>query len=203
MSGKTAPFPVTPELTAIAIAYRNPDASLIADDVMPRVRPVSTREFRYTVFDLSHFDRPNTYVGRRGVPNEVSMGAMEETAAIEDYGLDEKIPQDDIDQAARMNRDLSGEAVEYIMNLVKLDREVRVANLVQDTANYGFRRKPVVRLRKYAVDGAAGGTGKAFHAPQYHGHEPGRVVEIARPSANREVGLPPLRGRCCHPAAGG
>ena len=46
MSGKTAPFPVTPELTAIAIAYRNPDASLIADDVMPRVRPVSTREFR-------------------------------------------------------------------------------------------------------------------------------------------------------------
>ena len=137
MSGKTAPFPVTPELTAIAIAYRNPDASLIADDVMPRVRPVSTREFRYTVFDLSHFDRPNTYVGRRGVPNEVSMGAMEETAAIEDYGLDEKIPQDDIDQAARMNRDLSGEAVEYIMNLVKLDREVRVANLVQDTANYG------------------------------------------------------------------
>lgn len=137
MSGKTAPFPVTPELTAIAIAYRNPDASLIADDVMPRVRPVSTREFRYTVFDLSHFDRPNTYVGRRGVPNEVSMGAMEETAAIEDYGLDEKIPQDDIDQADRMNRDLSGEAVEYIMNLVKLDREVRVANLVQDTANYG------------------------------------------------------------------
>ena len=136
MPEKTAPFPVTPELTAIAIAYRNPDASLIADDVLPRVRAVGTREFRYTVYDLSSFDRPNTYVGRRGRPNEVSMGSDELTAAIEDYGLDDRIPQDDIDQAARMGRDLPGESVEYIMNLVKLDREVRVANLVQDADNY-------------------------------------------------------------------
>lgn len=136
MPEKTAPFPVTPELTAIAIAYRNPDASLIADDVLPRVRAVGTREFRYTVYDLSSFDRPNTYVGRRGRPNEVSMGSDELTAAIEDYGLDDRIPQDDIDQAARMGRDLPGESVEYIMNLVKLDREVRVANQVQDADNY-------------------------------------------------------------------
>ena len=98
MPERTAPFPVTPELTAIAIAYRNPDVSLIADDVLPRVKAVGTRDFGYTVYDLSSFDRPNTYVGRKGRPNEVSMGSHELTAAIEDYGLDDRIPQDDIDQ---------------------------------------------------------------------------------------------------------
>lgn len=132
----TAPFPVTPELTAIAIAYRNPDAALIADEVMPRVKPVGTREFRYTLYDLSSFDRPDTRVGRKGRPNEVSMGAMEEKAAVEDYGLDDPIPRDDIDQAAKMGRNLPGESTEYIMNLVKLDRECRVANIVQSAVNY-------------------------------------------------------------------
>ena len=83
MPERTAPFPVTPELTAIAIAYRNPDVSLIADDVLPRVKAVGTRDFGYTVYDLSSFDRPNTYVGRKGRPNEVSMGSHELTAAIE------------------------------------------------------------------------------------------------------------------------
>ena len=137
MSGKAAPFPVTPELTAIAIAYRNPDLALIADDVMPRTRPVGTREFRYTVYDLSNFKRPDTRVGRRGQPNQVSFGATEETAAVLDFGLDDPIPQTDLDQASRMGRDLLGESTEYIMNLVKLDREARVADMVQNTANYG------------------------------------------------------------------
>ncbi len=30
------PFPIDPKLTAIAIAYRNPDIVLIADSVLPR-----------------------------------------------------------------------------------------------------------------------------------------------------------------------
>lgn len=133
---RTAPFPVTPELTAIAIAYRNPDVSLIADDVLPRTKPVATREFRYTVYDLSSFKRPDTRVGRRGQPNQVFFGAEEATAAVLDYGLDDSIPQTDIDQAAQMGRDLLGESVEYIMNLIKLDREARVAGIVQNEANY-------------------------------------------------------------------
>lgn len=31
----TTAFPVNPQLTAIAMAYRNPAVSLIADDVLP------------------------------------------------------------------------------------------------------------------------------------------------------------------------
>lgn len=132
----TAPFPVSPELTAIAIAYANPDVSLIADQAMPRVKAVGKREFQYDVYDLSMFSRPSTLVGRKGRPNEVSMSARRETAAIEDYGLDDSIPQDDIDQARKDGRNLEGESTEYIMNLVKLDRECRVAALVQNADAY-------------------------------------------------------------------
>ena len=45
----TAPFHVSPELTAIAIAYRNPVTDYIADLVMPRTRPVGKLEFSHTV----------------------------------------------------------------------------------------------------------------------------------------------------------
>lgn len=132
----TAPFPVNPELTAIAIAYKNPDTALIADQAMPRIKAVGKREFQYDVYDLSMFNRPDTLVGRKGRPNQVSMSAKRETAAIEDYGLDDPIPQDDIDQARADGRNLPGESTEYIMNLVSLDRECRVAGIVQNAANY-------------------------------------------------------------------
>ena len=39
-----APFPIIPELTGIAIAYRN--RAMIADLVLPRVTPVSKEEFK-------------------------------------------------------------------------------------------------------------------------------------------------------------
>ena len=132
----TAPFVIIPELTAIAMAWRNPDTSYIADIVMPRIKPVGTREFTYTLHDLSAFDRPDTRVGRKGRLNEVGYTSKPETAAIEDFGLEDPIPQDDIDQGRVMKRDIMGESTEYIMGLLQLDRECRVAAMVQDTANY-------------------------------------------------------------------
>jgi hypothetical protein len=132
----TADFVIVPELTAIAIAYRNPDDAYIADVAMPRTRPVTTKEFQYTVYDLSSYDRPDTRVGRKGRPNEVGKSDKLLPAAIEDYGLEDPVPQDDIDQGRAMRRDIMGEAVEYIMGLLTLDRECRVAGIVQNAANY-------------------------------------------------------------------
>ena len=43
------PFPIDPKLTAIAIAYRNPDVVLIADSVLPRT-PTS-QEFKWLEYD--------------------------------------------------------------------------------------------------------------------------------------------------------
>jgi len=132
----TAPFVVSPELTAIAIAFRNPETSYIADQVMPRVQPVGTKTFKYQRYGLESFNRPDTRVGRKGRPNEVTWASEELEASVEDWGLEDPLPQDDLDQAAKMNQDIRGQSVEYIMGLIRLDRECRVAAKVQDAANY-------------------------------------------------------------------
>lgn len=133
---KTTPFVTQPELTSIAIAFTQAPSDFIADRAMPRVKAVGKREFKYQVYGLEGFTRPDTRVGRKGRPNEVTWGSTEATAAVEDYGLSDPIPQDDIDQGGKDGRNVTGESTEYIMGLVRLDRECRVAALVQDAKNY-------------------------------------------------------------------
>jgi hypothetical protein len=133
-----APFPIQPELTAIAIAYRNP--RLIADDVLPRV-PVGTQQFKYMKHAMAEgFTVPDTKVGRRSRPNEVGFSATEVTDSTKDYGLDDPIPQADIDNAPP-NYNLLGRATEGIMDLVALDREIRSAALVFDATQYATANK--------------------------------------------------------------
>lgn len=132
----TAPFVIQPELTAIAIAYMQGPSDFIADLVMPRVKAVGKREFKFARYGLESFARPDTRVGRKGRPGEVTWASTEETAAIEDFGLEDPIPQDDIDQGSKDKRNVAGESTEYIMGLIRLDRECRVAALVQHADNY-------------------------------------------------------------------
>jgi len=129
-----APFPITPELVAITIAYRN--AKLIADNVLPRV-PVGKQEFKYWRYSLGEgFTIPDTKVGRKSRPNEVEFSATETPDSTEDFGLDDPIPQADIDNAPPKH-DPVGKAVEQLTNLVLLDREVRTASRVFNVNNYG------------------------------------------------------------------
>jgi hypothetical protein len=122
-----APFPITPELTAIAIAYKN--SALIADQVLPYV-PVGKKEFKYLKYTKAErFTLPDNYVGRKGTPNQVDFSATETESACVDYGLDDFVPQDDI-MNAPPNYDPLGNAVEAIMDLNLLAREKRVADLV-------------------------------------------------------------------------
>lgn len=133
-----APFPITPALMAIAIAFRN--TRMIADEVLPRV-PVGKQEFKYMKHTMEEgFTVPDTKVGRKSKPNEVSFSATEETGSTEDYGLDDPIPQSDINNAPD-NYDPLGRATEGIMNLVELDREVRVAGTVFNASTYGIDNK--------------------------------------------------------------
>lgn len=139
-----APFTVDPQLTAIAIAYRN--RALIADQVLPRVQPVRTKEFRYTMLPQGEIlTIPDTKVGRRGKPNVVEFSGTTTTAEALDFGLEDEIPQDDIDQAAAAgNAALASpqdRATEYLTNLVALDREVRTAALVFNPATYAAANK--------------------------------------------------------------
>ena len=133
-----APFPVVPELTAIAVAYKN--SAYIADSVMPRVM-VGKQDFKYLRYNLAEgFTIPDTKVGRSSQPNKVTFSATDATDSTQDYGLEDPIPQDDIDNAPP-NYDPRGRAVEGITDLVLLDREKRVADLLFNAGNYAAANK--------------------------------------------------------------
>lgn len=133
-----APFPLTPELTAIAIGYKNP--SLIADQVLPRV-PVGKQSFKYRKYDIGdNFTIPDTKVGRTSAPNRAEFGFTEVTASTADYALDDPIPLVDVENAPE-GYDPIGRATEVLTNLIALDREVRAANLVFGASNYGSSNK--------------------------------------------------------------
>jgi len=132
------PFPIIPELMAITIAYRN--QRLIADDVLPRV-PVGLKQFLYLKHRLAEgYTVPDTKVGRKSVPNLVEFNADSVPGSAFDYGLDDIVPNDDINNAPK-NYNPLGHAVESITRLIFLDREVRVANTVFNAANYSTSNK--------------------------------------------------------------
>lgn len=134
----TTPFPVDPALTAITVAYTN--KRYIADEVLPRVR-VARQEFKYWLYPIEEtFALPDTKVGRRSAPNEIDLTATETTAATSDYGLDDPIPQPDIDQAPP-GRDPRDRATVTLSDYIALDREKRTADLVFDAAQYGAGNK--------------------------------------------------------------
>ena len=134
-----APFVVNPTLTAIAIAYMNNE--FIADSVLPRV-PVGAREFKWTEYNKEdRFSIPDTLVGRKGQPNVVEFGGTERSGFVQDYGLEDHIPQQDLDNAENgyNNFDPRGNAVELLSEIIALDREKRVAAKVQDKNNYAHK----------------------------------------------------------------
>jgi hypothetical protein len=127
------PFPIQQELTAIALAYRN--EQFIADQVLPRT-PVGSREFKWQQFSRDEmFTVPQTQVGRKGEPNEVQFSGTEVAGFVNDYGLDDVVPNDDI-SSAPAGYDPIGRAVEGITELIQLDREIRTANLVFNQNTY-------------------------------------------------------------------
>lgn len=132
-----APFVTDPVRTAIAMAYKNRE--MIADMALPRT-PVTGREYKYTIYNKSdRFTVPDTLVGRKGRVNEVEFGATEATSMIFDYGLEDPIPQSDIDAAMNTDVDPLSDATESLTDLLLLSREIRVAALVHDKANYASK----------------------------------------------------------------
>lgn len=141
------PFVVNAVLTGIAIGYVNRAQTLIADDVLPRV-PVGAEDFKWLEYPLAEgFTVPDTLVGRRGRVNQVSFTATERTSTTQDYGLEDPIPYSDItaadaQRAAGLSAfDPQAHSAEMLASLILLDREIRVAGVVQNPANYAAARK--------------------------------------------------------------
>ena len=140
------PFVVSPALTAIAIGYTNPAQTLIADRVLPRT-PVAGEKFKWTEFPLAEgFTVPDSKVGRKGRVALVEFSGEEKTESTDDYGFGDLIPNSDIKAAAAArqqglsNYDPENHAAAWLTNLLMLAREVRVAAVVQNPANYANAR---------------------------------------------------------------
>lgn len=138
-----SPFQYNPSLTAIALAYKNPAFSLIADQVLPIV-PVATENFAYLSYPKEDaFTVPDTRVGRTSKVNQIEFGNSMLSATTEDFGLEDPIPSKDIVNAqnSKIGHDPLARSVEYLTNLILLDREVRVAGAVFNAANYAATNK--------------------------------------------------------------
>lgn len=134
-----APFPISPFLTGIAVSYRN--SRLIADEVLPRV-PVGVQEFKYTKYAKEDsFTIPDTKIGRTSRPNEVEFGGSEQTSATRDYGLEDPIPQADIDNSQGTQFNPLARGTELLTDLILLDREKRTGDLVFNAASYATGNK--------------------------------------------------------------
>ena len=139
----TTAFPVNPNLTAIAIGYKNPDVALIADRVLPRVGRVG-KQFRYTTYTLADaYTVPSTIVARRAEPTVLDFGGTLVNDECIDYGLDDILPNDEVIAWEEMQKPASGGPVSpmaksttLLTSLVMLDREIRVANRIFASATY-------------------------------------------------------------------
>lgn len=128
-------FPRDKELTAIALSFKNPDQSLIADQVLPRV-PVGTEAFEYMTYPTgTNFTIPQTLVGNKGDVNQVETSGTKVPGATNDYALEYPLSNKDIKQAPA-KVDPRARATEVITNLLNLDREIRVAAKVFNPAAY-------------------------------------------------------------------
>ncbi|MDD5249647.1 MAG: hypothetical protein PHY45_11710 [Rhodocyclaceae bacterium] len=138
----TNAFPVNPQLTAIAIGYRNPDVNLIADAVLPRVP--TAKKFNWTKYGAAQgYTVPDTKVGRKSEPTMVDFGGTLMPDETQDFGLDDLVPNDEIQAYEAMPKPASGGPIDpqalstmMLTSLLELDREVRVAGEVFNTANY-------------------------------------------------------------------
>lgn len=129
-------FELQPELTGIALAYKN--KSLIADEIFPSV-PVTLKSFQYRVYDKGSFlSVPDTRIGEIGKPNSADLKSKLVTETCEDHALTEKIARTRSEQiqAAERGVNLLNVATMQLTDIMKLSREAALAAKLADTSNY-------------------------------------------------------------------
>lgn len=133
-------FPRDNQLTAVAVAYRNPSHVLIADQVFPR-SGVGKRDFSWTSYPKAQmFTLPDTRVGAKSKVPRIELSGEKVSSSTEDEGVEAILTQDDIANAPA-SVDPRAKVVEYCTNIVLLKREVRAAQLAFDAAQYDAANK--------------------------------------------------------------
>lgn len=146
-------FEIEPDLTAIAIAFKNPEANYIAEKVFPYI-DVESADFKYNEYPKEEsFTVPNTRVGRTSEPVCVEFSAKDHTASVEDFALDVPVPGADVAKAKNSKYKPRDRATEGATNLVLLDRELRCAKIARNMVNYG--QKETLSTGSYFDDDAS------------------------------------------------
>lgn len=129
-------FQTNARLSQIAMAVRA--EGVIADQVCPRISVPSDKFIFSKANEDDVFTIPDTAIGRKSEANEVEFGAVDVTDSVNDYALDDFVPQRDIQQAADAgaNYDPLAAATEGVSMLIDLSREKRVADLYQTLGNF-------------------------------------------------------------------
>ncbi len=136
----TTAFAVNPELTAVAIGYKNRDIDMIADIVLPRI--LSPKKFAYTKYNQADgYTVPATRVGRKSDPTMVDFGGTIINDECVDFALDDLVPNDEVEAwQAMVKPDTAvsplAKSTSLLSGLVLLDREIRVAGTVFNAASY-------------------------------------------------------------------
>jgi hypothetical protein len=113
--------------------YRNQE--MIADRIMPR-QQVGGERFTWKQYRIGEaFKRVNTLVGRIGQVQDMEFGYDERDGGTRDYGLQNPVPQKDIDNAPPGYNPLDDNTIQ-LTNWIELDREKRVADIVFNVNNY-------------------------------------------------------------------
>lgn len=129
-------FQTVPELVAVAQAYKNPDHTLIADKISPRV-PVKRRSFQWQKLADKHkaFRLPDTAVSPTGRVNQIEFRGTPETGSTVDNAIDVPLSAEDLAERGD-GIDVQRAATELAMSTVKLRHEYDVASAYFNPDNY-------------------------------------------------------------------
>lgn len=137
-----SPFAIQPDLTGIAIAYKNDE--YIADMIAPR-ELVNAELFEWDELNIDQmYEFQDDQVGRLSAPNQVTFSSERKQGSTLDHGLDSPVPQKDMDNYQGVGASPLAIATEGVTELVMLNREKRVADIVQSAANYKTSNKVVL-----------------------------------------------------------
>lgn len=140
---------IQPELTGIALAYRNNDC--IADKIFPTV-PVDALSFNYYKFQKGDFlTVPDTKVGEKGETNRLEVIAELKTETVEEHALEDLVS---ISRANQKNQKINHYEIKtlQLVDCLKLRREVDLARLLSDTNNYADNYKTLGAKEKISLD---------------------------------------------------
>ena len=120
-------------LTNLSLFYRNP--AYIADEIAPPVQ-VRKESDKYFIYGKEHFKAPSTLRADKDEATKIDYSVSDDTYYCQEYAVAIRVSDRERDNAdAPLKPDT--DAVEMLTEVLLLDREVRVANAILSSSNWG------------------------------------------------------------------